>query len=98
MCEHRWRKVNEQFLLGGSFPIGYRCVDCRLFIPNSELSPLGTGGTLLNEEELIGPHGGNSNCSDGSVYKRQIINNDSKTLTIERPDGTLEIRSLEGKG
>jgi hypothetical protein len=94
MCEHKWRRIHEEFLLGGSFPVGYRCVECNQFVSDSQLTPLGMGGVLLDEDELVGPHGCCSSLSDGSVYRRQIYNKKTNTLTIERPDGSIEVRDL----
>ena len=82
-CPHSWMRVHEQALWGGSFPIGYECVGCGKFVDNTELTPAGIGGTLLNRHKLVGPHGGRGNTADGSIYKYQIIDEDGK-LTVVR--------------
>jgi hypothetical protein len=89
-CNHRWRKVYEEVLFLGPGLIGYRCIDCNKFVSTSELTPIGIGGILLHEYELVGP----GQCSNGSPYKRQIISNNGHTLTIERPDGKIEVRDI----
>lgn len=82
-CSHVWRRVHEQFLMGGSFPIGWECKNCGKFLALSEVTPAGIPGKVTKEHVLVGPHGGYGNTSDGSLYKRQIIDEDGN-LTIER--------------
>ncbi len=82
--EHRWAKLYEDSIIGiGPSLVAYTCVDCKKTIGCHELTPMGIGGTLTDEVNLVGPHGGCGNCSDGSVYKRQIFK-DGK-LEIIRP-------------
>jgi hypothetical protein len=79
---HRWRVVHEEFLMGGTFPVGWECVDCKKFVSEGELTPAGLGGVVLNNAaRLIAPHGGYSRTSDGKPYKEQIIDEHGK-LTI----------------
>lgn len=83
--EHRWRRVHEESLLGGSFPIGWECADCRRFVSNDKLSPEGLGGSVIQGEHiLVGAHGGTGRCSDGTPYERQIKHADGR-LEIIRP-------------
>lgn len=84
-CLHRWRRLHEELLMGGHYPIGWECTECKKFVSNSEITPEGLGGIVLkNSHRLVGPHGGCGNTSDGKVYKEQIIDEDGK-LTIVRP-------------
>ena len=83
-CGHEWRKVHEEFLLGGHTHAGWRCRKCEKFVSASEVTPAGIGGTVLNEHELVGPHGGCGNCADGSVYRKQILHEDGR-LEVVRP-------------
>ena len=82
-CSHRWRQVHEEFLLGGSFPVGWECVDCNKFISINEAMPVGLGGVVLkNAVRLVGPHGGHGQTSDGKPYKEQIVDEDGKLTVI----------------
>jgi hypothetical protein len=84
MCKHRWRKVFEEFLLGGMSPIGYECVDCKEFISNNQLTPAGLGGIVLeNSARLVAPCGGRSKTSSGEFYREQIIDEYGKLTIIE---------------
>jgi hypothetical protein len=78
---HRWRKLHEQFLLGGSFPIGYECLDCGKFVGINDIPIHGIGGVDTKEQRVVGPHGAHVTKSDGSTCKEQILH----------ADGTLEI-------
>ena len=81
-CSHRWRQVHEEFLLGGSFPVGWECVDCKKFVSGDKITPAGLGGVVLKKSaRLVGPHGGRGQTSSGKSYKEQIIDEDGK-LTI----------------
>jgi hypothetical protein len=82
MCEHSWIQVNEEFLLGGYFPVGYRCEKCDEFVSQNKLTPAGLGGTITKKHELVGPHGGHGNRADGKLYKKQIYNSETGELTI----------------
>ena len=83
-CSHRWRQVHDEFLLGGSFPCGWECVDCNKFVSSNEVTPEGPGGKILKKSaRLVGPHGGHGQTSDGKSYKEQIIDENGK-LTIIR--------------
>ena len=84
LCFHRWRRVYEEFLLGGSFQCGWECTDCKKFISNQELTPNGIEGIVLEKSaRLVGPHGGYGNTLDGSSYKEQIINEEGKLTIIK---------------
>jgi hypothetical protein len=73
-CHHLWRRVYEEFLLGGSFPIGWECKKCGEFLPQHKVTPEGVpGGVEEGEAKLIAPHGGVGQCADGSPYKEQIV-------------------------
>lgn len=73
MCNHRWRQVFEEFLLGGTFSVGWECVDCSMFKSNNQLTPEGLSGTILKGARLVAPHGGTSQTSTGKPYKEQIV-------------------------
>ncbi len=82
MCEHRWRQVYEEFILGGTFSTGWECVDCREFVSKSELTPQSLSGIVLSGSmRLTGPHGGYGTTADGSRYKEQIVD-ETGTLHI----------------
>ena len=78
---HGFYKLYEEFLLGGQTLAGWECA-CGEFVSQTAMPPTGLDGDILDEQHLVGPHGGQGNCSDGSVYKRQVYK-DGK-LTIER--------------
>lgn len=84
-CTHRWRSVYEAFLLGGSFLIGWECVDCEEYVSQQEMKPIGVGGVVLAKAaRLIAPHGGNGRTGSGQPYHEQIISEDG-VLTIIPP-------------
>lgn len=79
--EHKWYKLYEDSILGiGPSLIAWKCSECEASVSPNEITPAGIGGTVLNEQRLIGPHGCRGQCSDGSTYKEQIFR-----------DGKLEI-------
>ena len=80
-CNHLWDKIYEEGLIGGHFVIGWQCSRCDKWVDSNSLTPEGLPGQISNIHILVGPHSGCGNCSDGSVYKKQIIH----------PDGRLEI-------
>ena len=83
-CNHRWRKLYEHGIVGLPFLVAWECVDCGKSISMGELTPTGIGGTVLEKAcRLVGPHGGCGNCSDGSTYKEQIVD-EGGNLTIVR--------------
>lgn len=84
ICNHRWMKVYEESILGGSFSVGWECEYCHEYVDNSKVTPAGLGGTIGGKNKLRGPHGGRGNTADGRVYKYQIIHEDG-TLEIVRP-------------
>ena len=82
---HRWRRLHEQALLGGSFSIGWECSICGEFVSNNELTPTGIEGIVLKKAaRLVGPHGGYGTCTDGSAYKEQIINEDGELQIVRK--------------
>lgn len=78
---HKWQRIYEESLIGGTFPIGYQCKECGAFVNQSDMTPEGIGGVTTGETVLIGPHGCKSKTSGGKDYSKQII----------YPDGRLEI-------
>uniref|UniRef100_A0A6M3K1W8 Uncharacterized protein n=1 Tax=viral metagenome TaxID=1070528 RepID=A0A6M3K1W8_9ZZZZ len=85
-CNHRWRKIYEEGLVGPPFPSGFECIDCDEYVAMSDLTPAGIGGTVLEKAcRLVGPHGGCGNCSDGTTYKEQIVD-EQGNLIIIRPE------------
>lgn len=82
-CSHRWRRVCEEFLLGGFFPVGWECIDCKKFISSDEITPAGLGGEILKKAaRLIGPLGGRGRTSSGKSYKEQVIDENGKLIII----------------
>ncbi len=73
-CTHRWRRVHEQAVFGGSFLTGWECVDCGRSVSNDGITPAGLGGVVLEKAaRLVGPHGGYGSRADGRRFKEQII-------------------------
>ena len=81
-CEHEWIKVHEQLIIGGSFPIGWQCSGCNKFVSISAITPAGLAGHTTGKHKLVGIHGGNGNCADGSIYKEQILHEDGRLEII----------------
>ena len=82
---HKWRRLYEEFLLGGATPIGWECsiLGCDEFVSNSQLTPAGLEGEVSEVAmRLVGPHGGRGRTADGESYEEQIVHE----------DGSLEIR------
>ena len=66
---HLWRRLYEEFLLGGAFPVGWEC-ECGEFISNDKLTPEGLPGkTSEIVMRLVGPHGGMGRTSNGASYR-----------------------------
>ena len=84
-CNHEWRQIHEEALIGGHFPTGWECRLCKEYVSHDKLTPAGLAGTVTKEHILIGPNGGCGTCSDNTVYSRQILHEDG-TLTVERPE------------
>lgn len=82
-CIHLWQKIHEEFVLGGSFPVGYQCKNCGKYVSISDVPISGLGGKDSGEQVLRGPHGCAGHTSDGKSYKRQTIYRDGR-LEIER--------------
>lgn len=81
---HRWRAVYEEAVFGGSFLVGWECIETGEFISQSELTPGSVHGVVApGEARLVGPHGGHGTCSDGSLYKEQIVDGQGN-ITIVR--------------
>jgi hypothetical protein len=79
-CNHRWRQVHEEMLIiGGSVPVGWDCMACGKYVSKDELTPEGLGGVVTKAQRLCGP----VECSDGSVYQDQIVDEEG-VLTIVR--------------
>lgn len=84
-CNHEWRTVYEASIIAGSMKVAYECRSCNRWVELTGIDPItGIGGRIVQESVLVGINGGNGNCRDGSVYKRQIIHEDG-TLEIIRP-------------
>ena len=83
MCNHVWREIREQSLIGGHFLSGYKCEICGKYVSAHELTPIGIGGTMSSRVELMGPHGGYIACSNETeVCKRQVY--DTETGKLEK--------------
>lgn len=83
-CDHEWRQRHEEAIIGGHYPSGWECRKCHQYVPQERVTPEGLAGVVTKEHVLVGINGYCGNCSDGSVYKKQILHEDG-TLTIERP-------------
>lgn len=79
ICNHKWRKVYESTILGMTIPIAWDCIECKAYILQDELTPIGLGGVITKAQRLCGP----GECSDGSRYKEQIVD-ENGVLTIIR--------------
>ena len=80
-CNHVWMTVHEQFLLGGTFVIGYQCELCGQYAEQNRLTPQGFGGTMSTKQILIGPHGCNIDSADGRMSRKQVY--DTATGKLE---------------
>jgi hypothetical protein len=80
-CDHSWDKIHEESIIGGHYPVAWECSKCKKWVEIGAVPVTGLGGHESGVNILVGPHGGYGNCSDGSVYKRQIA----------YPDGRLEV-------
>ena len=83
---HRWAQFYEAGLIGGSFPVGWKCLDCNEWVNQGNMTPAGLTGTILKEKHLSGPHGGRGNCENGDIYKEQILHEDGRLEIIGREE------------
>ena len=72
-CSHSWDHMFEAGIIGGQFPVGWKCSKCGKFVDVSDVGVAGLEGVDSGRKILVGPHGVWGNCSDGSIYKQQII-------------------------
>jgi hypothetical protein len=79
-CEHRWIKVHEQFLLGGSFPVGWQCEKCNKYVPLADITPEGLPGVMTKRHKLVGAHGGAVATGSGKPCKSQIWDEETGKL------------------
>lgn len=82
-CNHKWEQLHEQFILGGHFPVGFRCVLCAKHVNQNQLTPAGLSGEMLGQHRLIGVHGSRIQRADGSVCQEQVITRDGKLHILE---------------
>ena len=80
----RFRKVKEEHLIGGTFTVGYESLDDDEFIPVHQAERLVGDTVIVKGAKLVAPCGGTGVCSDGTLYKEQIIDESGK-LHITRP-------------
>lgn len=80
-CDHSWLKVHEQSLIGTSFPVGWQCEKCNVFIPIGEVTPTGLSGVTTKKHKLIGIHGGKLVTLSGKHCSYQIYDEKTKNLT-----------------
>lgn len=81
-CKHRWRRLYEESLIGGCYPIGWECVLCGKYFDNAAVTPTGLPGlTLKKAARLVGPHGGCGSTSGGVPYQEQVVD-EAGNLTI----------------
>jgi hypothetical protein len=83
-CNHRWRRVYEESIIGMLCTLGWDCLECKKYVDNKELTPAGLGGVVTKAKRLVGINGGEGNCSDGSVYKEQLIDEEGNLTIIRR--------------
>lgn len=84
MCNHRWRRVFEESLIGGAFSVGWECTTCGDYVANSDITPAGLGGIVLEKAaRLHGPLGARSITSAGKPYKEQIIDEDGNLIIMD---------------
>jgi hypothetical protein len=82
-CEHEWDRVHEECIIGGTFPIGWKCRKCNKYVDTNEITPSGLPGLgTTGRHVLIAPHGTVGVTSSGQRYRRQVLEADG-TLTIE---------------
>ena len=79
---HRYRKVYEEALFGGTFPVGWECIDCGHFVSQHKITPAGLDGTIVGGAILRGPHGCKSFTSSGETYSKQVIDENGKLTVI----------------
>lgn len=80
-CTHNWRRLYEEFLLGGAFLVGWECTKCGEMVDNADVTPAGLPGSVSkNEMRLVGPHGGYGRDSKGRPYKEQIVTKSGKLI------------------
>ena len=84
MCEHEWMQVHEQAIIGGTFPVGWKCLLCGKFVGQSDIGPAGLGGHISTKVELYGVHGGLIKTASGKRSRAQIY--DSATGKLEYLD------------
>lgn len=89
MCNHKWRKVVVEEMFGILRLAGWECVECKRYVIQDKLTPVGLGGAVIEKcIRLRGP----GKCKDGSIYQDQIQDGDN--LIIIRQDGTHEVQPL----
>jgi len=83
ICYHKWRKVYEENLFGGTSLIGWECVTCNEYHDINSLTPEGLSGIILkNSAHLHAPCGGQSRTSKGVLYREQFVDEEGN-LTIK---------------
>lgn len=80
-CQHEWRQLHEQSILGGSFPVGFECIRCNAHVGQHELTPAGLPGTVTSQVRLVGPHGHKIATESGRECSSQIYDKDTGKLT-----------------
>ena len=79
---HRYRKVYEEALFGGAFPVGWECIDCGHFVPQQGITPAGLDGITVGGAILIGPHRCKGLTSSGETYSKQVIDENGNLTVI----------------
>jgi hypothetical protein len=82
-CDHLWRRMYEQSIIGGYFSIGWKREACGMYVSNSEVTPAGLGGTVGPRHEIMGIHGCAIDTESGKKCRRQIYDESTKELTYE---------------
>ena len=87
-CNHVWRKLYEELVIGGTALIGYECKVCGEFVPLNKLTPAGLSGRFAEfEARLVPANGGVGKTSHGTFYKEQIVDEHGlHVITIDGKD------------
>jgi hypothetical protein len=56
-CNHSWDRIFEESLIGGSYPIGWKCSKCSKFVDVSAVGIAGLEGANSGRKVLVGSHG-----------------------------------------
>lgn len=80
-CDHVWREVREQAIIGGTFRVGWECELCHGYVAIGDLMPGGIGGVVGPRVRLVGVHGGYIETASGKECREQIYDRETQRLT-----------------